>query len=172
MVHIDKKHYNPDGPINYPDSWPPRKRDGFTPCHDAGIPVSFRGVCSLPIFHTETDCSLNGGLWDWHQNWNPGLSACCGGLDINGAVQPPCSCGECQGEDCRECSHECRSIIGRYPFTPIGGSACTPKFLDPVWGCSTKEGCSNRPESHLLSMFDVRLESVNRVSGNSHNCYK
>ena len=147
MVHQDKKHYNPDGPRNYPDSWPPKNNDGIQPCHDASIPVSYRGVCSLPIFHTEQECSLNGGLWDWHQNWNPGKPPCCGGLDYSGQVQPPCNCGECTGSDCRDCPHECRSVIGRYPFTPIGGTSCAPKYLDLVWGCNTKEGCASLPDS-------------------------
>ena len=145
MVHsntgINEVNWNPDGPRNAPDSWPHRLKVPPTPCHDATRPPEARGACDIPLYKLEVDCNAARGTWVPHHNWNPGAAPCCGGFNYDGTEQEACRCGPGTGRPCRDCPHDCRVVIGRYPFND-GPTSYTPKYLDPIFGCSTQEYCT------------------------------
>ena len=147
MVHsntgITEKNWNPDGPKNAPDSWPAKFKYPPSPCHDSTRPPEARGTCDIPLYKLESDCITGRGTWIPHHMWNPNEPPCCGGFNYDGIEQEACGCGPGTNRSCRDCPHDCRVVIGRYPFIDgSSSSATTPSYLDPIFGCSTEEYCT------------------------------
>jgi len=144
MVHsntgINEVNWNPDGPKNAPDSWPAHLKYPPLPCHDATRPPEARGTCDIPLYKLEADCVHARGTWIPHHFWNPGEPECCGGFNYNGTEQERCVCGPGTNRSCGDCPHDCRVVIGRYPFDNVGPGY--PVYLAPIFGCSTEEYCT------------------------------
>lgn len=140
---IADKNWNPDGPKNAPDSWPSKLKNPPIPCHDSTRPLEARGTCNIPFYKLESDCIAGRGTWFAHHQWSPGEPACCGGFNYDGTEQGACMCGPGTNRPCRDCPHDCRVVIGRYPFDDGSSSSATkPGYLTPIFGCSTEEYCT------------------------------